>query len=61
MKQPASDDDFQNEYRKHPPLKCRVGVKRVYIYYQAERAVIWHQAGEDTQLEEYIKVTCVRL
>lgn len=38
----------------HPPLKCRVGVKWVYFYYQAERAVVWHQAGEDTQLEEYM-------
>lgn len=26
----------------HPPLKCRMGVKWVYFYHQAERAVVWH-------------------
>lgn len=34
------------------PLKSRVGVKWVYFHSKIEWAVVWHEAGEHTQLED---------
>lgn len=34
------------------PLKCRVWVKWVYFHSKVERAVVWHKAGKDTQLDK---------
>lgn len=35
-----------------PPLKSRLGVKWVYFHGKIEWAVVWHEAGKHTQLED---------
>lgn len=35
----------------NPPLKGAVGVKGVYLHCQFQVTVVWHQAGENTELD----------
>lgn len=36
----------------NPPLKSRVRVERVYFYSELEGAVVWHETGKNTHLNE---------
>lgn len=36
----------------NPPLKCRMWVEWVYFHSEVELTVVWHEAGEDTQLDK---------